>query len=348
MRTLYTAMIKAYEIQGCFLIKNAFHKKGLDHVILVKLASTAVVSWLLGLSEEQTLAALSHVWMDGAALRVYRSGSNTIPRKGWAAADASMRAVFLTLLVQSGQAGAPRALTMPGWGFYARSWDGQIFDLPRDFGTWAIENIFFKVIPVEGHSISAIEATLVQRHRLLELQRDPRQSIEQIRVRINAAAYFLINKTGLLRNPADRDHCLQYVLALTLLKGAIPQPEDYSDSSPWASSPDIHELRSKVEVIEDEDFSRDYQDPEKRSIASAVTLILADGLVLDEVVVEYAVGHVKHPKTLSEVYRKFQHNLSPCFTSMEIHHIRQLVEDDSQCVSDIVDLLSRPMYQPRL
>lgn len=235
MRTLLTALIKAYEIQGCYQMRNAFNKFGIDHVILVKLASAAVVSWLLGLTEEQTMATISHVWMDGHPSRVYRSGTNTIPRKGWAAGDASMRAVHLALLVRAGQPGAPGALSASPWGFLQRTFGDKGFELPRPFGTWTIQHVLFKVMPVEGHGISAVEAALVQRQQLRHAGMGP-QNIQRMHIRTTEAAALIINKQGPLYNAADRDHCIQYLVALALLKGQPPEVEDYQDGSRWANS----------------------------------------------------------------------------------------------------------------
>lgn len=342
IHTLLEAMIKVYEIQGSFLIRNPFNTHGLDHVILVKLASTAVVSWLLGLSEVQTMAAISHVWMDGAALRIYRSGSNTIPRKGWAAGDACMRAVNLALLIRAGQLGSKTVLTMPRWGFYTNLWGGGQFDLSQAFGTWAIENIFFKVMPVEGHSISAIEATLIQYARLSSLGCNHEKHIAKVEVRTNGPANMIINKVGTLHNTADRDHCMQYSLAVALLKGDVPAVEDYQDSSPWALSPLVEALRSRIHVREDEDLTKDYLDTDKKSVSSGVLLRLADGKILEEVLVEYPVGHVRHPKTLERVRQKFDNNMSLMFTKPQRTEIVRIVEaGDDTAVTDLVDLLSR-------
>ena len=342
MRTLLEAMIKAYEIQGLFLVRNSFNAYGFDHVVMVKIASTAVVSWLLGLSEVQTMAAMSHVWMDGAALRIYRAGSNTIPRKGWAAGDACMRAVSLALLVRAGQLGSKTVLSMPRWGFYDSLWSGGQFDLSQGFGTWAIENIFFKVMPVEGHSISAIEAALIQHARLSELGDVSERKIAKVEVRTNGSANLIINKKGALHNAADRDHCMQYSLAVALLKGEVPAVEDYQDSSPWAWSPVVEALRARIIVREDEQFTKDYVDPDKKSVSSGVSIHLADGKILDEVLVEYPVGHKKHPQTLKRVGQKFNSIMALMFTEAEIKEIIDVVESgDDTPIADFVDLLVR-------
>ena len=338
-----TSMIKAYDIQGCFLTYNSFNSLGLDHVILVKLASAALVSWLIGLSEAQTLAVLSHVWMDGGALRIYRSGSNTIPRKGWAAGDACARAVQLALLVRSGQPGAPTVLTMPRWGFYDTIWRSGEFKLPWAFGTRSIENIFFKVMAVEGHSISAIEATLILLTELRARGQDVESQIVRVDVRTNGAANMIINKTGHLRNAADRDHCMQYALAVVLLKGAAPTPEDFHDSSPYAKSSAVELLRERIFVREDQQFTKDYLDVDKKSVPSAVSMELRSGEALKEVIVEYPVGHVKNFRTREEVRKKLVRNLSLMFNSAEIKNIIKAVEDeDSMSISEFVNMFVRP------
>ena len=307
VRTILVALIKAYEIQGVYQIKNAFNIYGIDHVILVKLASAAVVSWLLGLTEQQTMDTLSHVWMDGAQpSRVYRSGENTISRKGWAAGDACMRAVQLAMLTRAGQSGSPSVLTAPKWGFFERTFGtSRGFDLPQPFGNWVIQCIFFKVMPAEGHGISSVEAALIQRERAKKQGFAPSQ-ISHIKVRTTEAANVIINKTGPLHNPADRDHCIQYMIALAYLKGDIPAVEDYEDNGMWATNPELEELRKKVNVYADDQFTADYLDVEKKSAAAGLTVTMTDGTVLDEVVVEYPAGHVTNKRTAGLVREKFE------------------------------------------
>ncbi len=342
MHTLLTALIKAYEIQGCFLLRNAFHAYGLDHVILVKLASTAVVSWLLGLSESHTMAAISHVWMDGHPIRVYRSGVNTIPRKGWAAGDSCMRAVHLALLARAGQLGSPTALTMPRWGLYATTFGGREFDLPKVFDSWVIENIFFKVMPVEGHGISAVEAALIHNNLIRERGLDPRRDIANIEIRTNAAADMIINKKGTLRNAADRDHCMQYVVALALLKGGAPEAQDFQNGSPWATSASLAALREKTDIRADEQLTGDYLDLKKKSLASGVTVKLVNGSVLEEVMIEFPVGHVESSQTVAKVREKFFHNMGLMFSSTETMKIIEAVEsEEDMSISSFVDLFVR-------
>ena len=339
--TLLTALIKAYEIQGCFLLRNAFNARGLDHVILVKLASTAVVSWLLGLSEEQTMAAISHVWMDGHPLRVYRSGVNTIPRKGWAAGDACMRAVHLALLARAGQLGSPTALTMPRWGFYATMWGGQEFELPKAMGSWVVENVFFKVMPVEGHGISAVEAALVHGDTLRAQGFDPGRDVAEVAIRTTQAAHLIINKTERLTNAADRDHCMQYVVALALLKGCAPEARDFQDSSPWATSTALSSLREKIVIREDAQLTRDYLDWEKKSLASGVTVALTDGSRLDEVLIEFPVGHVNSDKTEAKLREKLVRNLGFMFSPRETVRAVEMLDKGDVCIHHFVDLFAR-------
>ena len=342
LHTLLIALVKAYEIQGCFLLRNAFNAHGLDHVILVKLASTAVVSWLLGLSEAQTMAALSHVWMDGHPLRVYRSGVNTIPRKGWAAGDSCMRAVHLALLTRAGQLGSPTALTMPKWGFYATMFGGKEFDLPKKLGSWAVENVFFKVMPVEGHGISAVEATLIQNDRIRSQGLKPDQDITRIAIRTNRAAHMIINKTGTLSNAADRDHCMQYMVALALLKGGTPKAQDFQDNCSWARDPDLTALMNLIDIREDEQLTRDYLNPEKKSLASGVTIELTGGCVLEEVLIEFPIGHVERSETGGKVREKFFRNMGLMFSTSEVARIVGVVEEENtMSIHDFVDLFAR-------
>lgn len=341
INTLLTAIIKAYEIQGCFLLENAFNAHGLDHVILVKLASTAVVSWLLGLSEEQTEAAISHVWMDGHPLRVYRSGVNTIPRKGWAAGDSCMRAVHLALLARAGQLGSPTALTMPRWGFYATMWGGKEFELPRTMGSWVVENVFFKVMPVEGHAISAVEAALIHGDTLRARGLDPGRDVAKIDIRTNAAANLIINKTGTLTNAADRDHCMQYVVALALLKGGAPEVQDFQDGSPWATSASLSSLREKIDIREDEQMTRDYLDWQKKSLASGVTVALEDGSCLDEVLTEFPIGHVNSSQTAEKVREKLFRNMGLMFSPPETERAVEMLTEGDGSIHSFVDLFAR-------
>ena len=339
---MLTALIKSYEIQGCFQIRNAFNKVGLDHVILVKVASTALVSWLFGLSEEQAKAAVSHAWMDGHPLRVYRQAPNTGPRKGWAAGDACMRAVNLVLLVKAGQPGAPSALTTPKWGFYDVLFDGKHFELPRPFKTWVIESVIFKVNTAEGHGMTAVEAGLEVARKMKQRSLRP-DDIAGIWVRTTEAGMTIIDKRGPLSNAADRDHCLRYMLAVVLYKGEMIQTEDYQDDSPWAENRGVERLRALTIMSEDKGFTRDYHDPDTRSISNSVQVQLMDGTWLDEVLVKYPQGHVLHPQTPQLVEVKAKANLALRFPMAKVESIINLVNGeafDTMPVKDFVDMLA--------
>ncbi|KAL8700118.1 MAG: hypothetical protein Q9201_005624 [Fulgogasparrea decipioides] len=315
MTHVLQGIIKAYEIQGCFQIRNAFNAIGLDHTILVKIASTAVSSWLFGLTQTQAMDALSQAWMDGHPLRVFRQSPNTGPRKGWAAGDACMRAVHLSLLTRNGQPGAPSVLTVPRWGFYATYFGGKReFELPRPFGTWVIESVFFKIHAVEGHGASAAEAALELTGKLRGMGlRSPESDIARIHVRTQQAAMIIINKQGPLHNAADRDHCMQYIIAVILLKGSMIESTDYQDTSPWVTDRRVDELRKKIDLVEEPRFTADYHDKKKRSASSGLTVTLKDGTQLDEVLCEYPVGHPWREDTTSSVQEKFKANVEKWF-----------------------------------
>ena len=309
-------------------------------MILVKVASVAVVSWLLGLSESQARDAISQAWMDGHPLRVYRHAPNAGPRKGWAGGDACMRAVRLALLIRAGQPGAPNVLTAPRWGFYDSLFRGERFVLPREYGTWAIEHMFFKIVPAEGHALSAIEAMLTLRPQLIAKGVDFENDIVKIRVRTHAGACLIINKSGELHNAADRDHCMQYMLAVTLLKGELLDSADYNDKSPWASDARVTKLREKMELAEDKQFTIDYHDSDKRSMASGLTVQLIDGSETDEVVVEYPLGNPKSKGTVDAVRAKISRNLGLMFEREEVEKIVDIVQrNDDVPVREFVELL---------
>ncbi|RAH76536.1 2-methylcitrate dehydratase [Aspergillus japonicus CBS 114.51] len=355
LRTVLTAQIKAYEIQGVLQQKNAFNAHGLDHTLLVKIASTAVTSWLLGLPEEAALAVLSHAWIDGHPLRTFRQSPNAGPRKGWAAGDACMRAVHLALIGRRSRdrvdkagrwqggaaAGLPSALTAPKWGFRDTLFGGGEIVQSRPFESAVMESVFFKLITAEGHGISAVEAAVevaaVLKARNLRAERD----VRAVRIRTQGPAMTIINKEGPLRNPADRDHCLQYMVAVVLLKGAVIETADYLDSSPWASDERVDALRAKMTVVEDPKFTADYYDPKVRTGANAITVELDDGRVLDEVVVEYPVGHPRRPDTLDKVLEKFRVNMGTAFDEQETEKIVRSVEDDELAIEDFVALFVR-------
>jgi 2-methylcitrate dehydratase len=339
MRQVLTAMIKAHEIQGCIALENSFNKVGLDHVVLVKVASTAVVCQLLGLSREQTIAALSLAWVDGQSLRTYRHAPNTGSRKSWAAGDATSRAVRLVLMAQAGEMGYPSVLTAKTWGFYDVSFKGREFQFQRSYGSYVMENVLFKIsYPAEFHAQTAVEAAMTLRQRLETLGRSP-EEIRSVTIRTHEACLRIIDKKGPLSNPADRDHCVQYMIVIPLLYGRLTAA-DYEDAV--AADPRIDELRAKVECVEDPAFSRDYHDPEKRSIANSLRLELSDGSVLEETV-EYPIGHRRRREEgMPLLVAKFGTNLRRCFDPERQQRILAVSLDrkrlESMPVHEYVDL----------
>src|SRR5512145_2360066 len=260
-----TGMIKAHEIQGVLALENSFNRVGLDHVILVKVASAAVVTRLLGGSEAQVIDAVSQAWVDGQSLRTYRHAPNTGSRKSWAAGDATSRGVRLALMALKGEMGYPSALTAKTWGFYDVLFKGQPFKFQRPFGSYVMENVLFKIsFPAEFHSQTAVEAAM-QLFQQMKSARKTSEDIKKIRIRTHEAAIRIIDKKGPLSNPADRDHCIQYMVAVPLIFGRLTAA-DYEDSV--AADPRIDALRERIECAEDPQFTKDYHDPEKRSIAN--------------------------------------------------------------------------------
>src|SRR6202046_4495581 len=287
MRTVLTAMIKAHEIQGCLALENSFNKVGLDHVVLVKVASTAVVAHMLGLTREQILDAVSLAWVDGQSLRTYRHAPNTGSRKSWAAGDATSRAGRLALMVRAGEMGYPSVLTAKGWGFYDVLFRGRPFTFQRPYGSYVMENVLFKIsYPAEFHAQTAVEAAVTLHAQLAALGKTA-ADIRAIELRTHEACLRIIDKKGPLNNPADRDHCVQYMVAVPLIFGHLTA-SDYEDS--FAADPRIDALRERMVCSEDPAFTSDYHDPEKRSIANSLTLTLSDGSTFTETV-EYPLGH---------------------------------------------------------
>ena len=319
MKTVLEAMIKAHEIQGVLALENSFNKVGLDHVLLVKVASTAVVGKLIGLNREELINALSLAFVDGQSLRTYRHSPNTGSRKSWAAGDATSRAVRLALIAKTGEMGYPSVLTARTWGFYDVSFKGQEFKFQRPYGSYVMENVLFKIsFPAEFHSQTAVEAAVTLHHELRKLGKTVEQ-IKSIRIRTHEAAIRIIDKKGPLNNPADRDHCIQYMIAVPLIKGNLTAA-DYEDNV--ASDPRIDVLRDKMSCVEDPQFTRDYHDPEKRSIANALMVTLEDGTVLPEVVVEYPIGHKRRrAEGIPELIKKFKVNLARKFPEKQQQNI---------------------------
>ncbi len=322
MRDVLTAMIKAYEIQGCLALENSFNQLGLDHVVLVKVASAAVATGLLGGSTDRIADAVSQAWLDGQSLRTYRQAPNTGTRKSWAAGDATSRGVLLALMTMRGEAGYPSALSAPHWGFYAASCKGRPLRFQRPYGSYVMENILFKVsYPAEFHAQTAVEAAIVLHPQV----KDRLGEIERIVIRTHAAAIRIISKSGPLHNPADRDHCLQYITAIGLLFGRLVAT-DYEDAV--AADPRIDLLRLKMQVVEDERYSHDYLAPERRSIANAVQLFFSDGTHSEPITVEYPLGHRRRrAEGLPLVLQKLETNLSGHLSRERTETIMALCHD---------------------
>jgi len=311
MREVLTGMIKAHEIQGCLALENSFNKVGLDHVVLVKVASTAVVAQMLGLTHDEIINAVSLAWVDGQSLRTYRHAPNAGSRKSWAAGDATSRAVRLALMAKTGEMGYPSVLTAKTWGFYDVLFKGQPFKFQRPYGSYVMENVLFKIsFPAEFHAQTAVECAM-QIHDQLKAAGKTADDIKKITIRTHEACIRIIDKKGPLNNPADRDHCIQYMVAVPVLFGRLTAG-DYEDGI--AADPRIDALREKIECVEDPAFTRDYHDPEQRSIANALTVQFNDGSKLAEVVCEYPIGHKRRRKEgIPLLEAKFRINLARVF-----------------------------------
>jgi len=305
MRDVLTGMIKAHEIQGVIALENSFNRVGLDHVVLVKVASTAVVTQMLGGTHGEIINALSNAWIDGHSLRTYRHTPNTGSRKSWAAGDATSRAVRLSLMALTGEMGYPSALTAKTWGFYDALFRGKPFRFKRTYGSYVMENVLFKIsFPAEFHAQTAVEAA-VQLHPQV---RDRLDRIKKVVITTHQSALRIIDKKGPLHNPADRDHCIQYMTAIGLIKGNLTAA-DYEDAV--AHDPRVDRLRAKMNCVEHKPWSRDYLDPKKRSIANAVQVFFDDGSKSDKAIVEYPIGHRRRRKEgVPLLEAKFRTNLA--------------------------------------
>ncbi len=335
MHEVLVAMVKAHEIQGVLALDNSFNRVGLDHVVLVKVATTAVVAALRGATREQLLSAISHAWVDGQALRTYRHAPNAGPRKSWAAGDATARGVRLADIALRGEPGIPGALSAPQWGFYdvlfsktnrdqkLKPEEERRFTLQRPFGSYVMENVLFKLsFPAEFHAQTACEAAVTLHPQV----RDRIDAIERIEITTHESAIRIISKSGALANPADRDHCLQYMTAVPLLFGELAA-EHYEDDF-HAAHPEIDRLRECMEVKEDERYSRDYLDPDKRSIANAVQVFFRDGSGTERVEVEYPIGHRRRrDEGIPALEEKFRHNLATRFPAARCETILALCRD---------------------
>ena len=343
MKDVLTAMIKAHEIQGVLALENSFNRVGLDHVVLVKIASTAVVAGMLGASKSQIIDAISNAWVDGQSLRTYRHSPNTGSRKSWAAGDATSRAVRLALMVMKGEMGYPSALTAKTWGFYDVLFKGKPFTFQRPYGSYVMEQVLFKIsFPAEFHAQTAVECA-IQLYPKIGSKLDTLDKIAQIDkivLTTHESAIRIIDKQGPLSNPADRDHCIQYMTAVGLLKGNLTAA-DYEDNV--AADPRIDALRDKMVCVEKAEYTRDYLDPEKRSIANAVQVFFKDGSASDNIAVEYPIGHRRRRgEGTPELVKKFKTNLARRFASKQQAAILDLCADqkrlESTPVNEFVDM----------
>ena len=338
MRDVLTGMIKAHEIQGVIALENSFNRVGLDHVVLVKVASTAVVASMLGLSREEIINAVSNAWVDGQSLRTYRHAPNTGSRKSWAAGDATSRAVRLALMAAKGEMGYPSVLSAKGWGFYDVLFKGKPFTFSRKFGSYVMENVLFKIsFPAEFHAQTAVECA-IQLHPQVK---DRLKDIKKVVITTHESAIRIIDKKGPLDNPADRDHCIQYMAAIGLIKGNLTAA-DYEDDV--ARDPRVDALRDKMECVEHKPWSKDYLDPQKRSIANAIQVFFKDGSKTANVAVEYPIGHRRRRKDgIPLLEAKFRTNLARRFPEKQRAAIEALCRDQKKLeatpVNEFVDLM---------
>ena len=343
IKDVLTAMIKAHEIQGCIALENSFNKVGLDHVVLVKVASTAVVSQMMGLTRDQVLAAVSLAWVDGQSLRTYRHFPNAGSRKSWAAGDATSRAVRLALIAQTGEMGYPSALTAKTWGFYDVSFKGQPFKFQREYGTYVMENVLFKIsFPAEFHSQTGVEAAMTI-YQQMQAAGKTSDDIKKVTIRTHEACIRIIDKKGPLNNPADRDHCIQYMTAVPFIFGRLTA-RDYEEDI--AADPRIDALREKIVCVEDTSYTADYHDPEKRSIANAITVEFNDGTVFDEVAVEYPIGHARRrTEGIPLLIEKYKTNLARIYDGDKQSKIIDLCLDYDKLaatpVNEFMDLMAK-------
>ena len=336
MRDVLTGMIKAHEIQGVIALENSFNRVGLDHVVLVKVASTAVVAQMMGGTREEIINAVSNAWVDGQSLRTYRHAPNTGSRKSWAAGDATSRAVRMAMFALKGEMGYPSVLSAKTWGFYDVLFKGKPFRFKRPFGSYVMENVLFKIsYPAEFHAQTAVEAAI----RLHPQVRDRLNDVKKIVITTHESALRIIDKKGPLHNPADRDHCIQYMSAIGLIKGTLTAA-DYEDTV--ASDPLVDRLRSKMVCVENRQWSRDYLDPAKRSIANALQVFFNDGTKTDRVTVEYPLGHRRRRKEgVPQLEAKFRTNLARRFAPKQQQAILALTPNQERLeatpVNEFVD-----------
>jgi 2-methylcitrate dehydratase len=325
-------MIKAHEIQGILALENSYNRVGLDHVLLVRVATAAVAAAMLGGRKEQIISALSNAWTDGGALRVYRHAPNTGPRKSWAAGDATSRGVRLALMAMQGEMGYPSVLSAKIWGYYDVLFHGKPFTLGRPLGSYVMENVLFKIsFPAEFHAQTAIECA-IQLHKQVQ---NRMEQIDKVIITTQESAIRIIDKSGPLHNPADRDHCIQYMTAIGLIFGEL-SADHYEDKV--ASDPRIDALRAKMTCVEDPRYSKEYLDPDKRSIANAVQVFFKDGTSTEKVAVEYPIGHrQRRAEGLPLLVKKFEANLASRMAPKQCAEIMQLCLDAARLQSTPVD-----------
>jgi 2-methylcitrate dehydratase len=322
VRTVLTGMIKAHEIQGVLALENSFNRVGLDHVILVRVASTAVVTAMLGGTRDQIINAVSNAWIDGGALRTYRHAPNTGSRKSWAAGDATSRAVRQAFIALTGEMGYPSALSAKTWGFYDVLFKGKPFSLPQPLGSYVMENVLFKIsYPAEFHAQTAVEAAM-QLHPQVTKRVD---QVERIVIETQEPGVRIIDKTGPLANPADRDHCIQYMVAVPLIFGRL-MAEDYEDAI--ARDPRVDTLRSKMQVRENATFTQDYYTPDKRYIGNALQVFFKDGSATERVQVDFPIGHRKRrAEGMPVLVQKFESSVDAHFPAKQAERIKALFAD---------------------
>jgi 2-methylcitrate dehydratase len=328
VRDLLTAMIKAHEIQGVLALENSFNRVGLDHVLLVRVATTAVVTGMLGGDREQIINAVSNAWIDGGALRTYRHAPNTGSRKSWAAGDATSRGVRHALIAMTGEMGYPSALSAKGWGYYDVLFGGKPFAFQQGYASYVMENILFKIsYPAEFHAQTAVEAAMALHPQVAERL----DEIEDVVIETQEPGVRIIDKTGPLDNPADRDHCIQYMVAIPLIFGRL-EAADYEDGV--ANDPRVDQLRDKMRVSENEGFTRDYYDADKRYIGNAIQVRFRDGSVTDRVEVEYPVGHRKRrDEGIPLLIKKFERSLEGKLSAAQFDQLNSACDDQAKLES---------------
>lgn len=337
LKDVLVAMVKAHEIQGVIAIDNSFNRVGLDHVLLVRIATCAVVTKMLGGSKEEVKNAVSHAWIDGGALRTYRHAPNTGPRKSWAAGDATSRGVLLALRVLKGEIGYPSAITAPTWGFQDAIFRGGEITLAQELSSHVMEQVLFKIsFPAEFHAQTAAEAAMTLHPEV----KDRIDEIDKIVIETQESAVRIIDKTGPLDNPADRDHCIQYMVAVPLIFGRLTAA-DYEDAV--ATDPRIDALRAKMEVVENERFTKEYLESDKRAIGNAVQVFFSDGSKTENISVDYPIGHRRRREEgIPELKKKFVHNLALKIAPKNAAKIHAITADQATTeatpVPDFTDL----------